>query len=981
MVTFRPFDMRKTLFLSAFLLFVSHILLGQSGYFQQDLSYKIDVRLDDRSHVLRGFETLDYVNNAPNALDTLFIHLWPNAYRDQTSAFARQKREDGSLKYFESETAEGGAIDSLDFKIDGVATSYAAWQGNPDIAFLLLPKPLLPGAKIQITTPFRVKIPNSFSRLGHVEQQYQLCQWYPKPAVYDREGWHPIPYLDQGEFYSEFGTYDVYIEVPKNYVVGATGDLPAGDPEIEWLNERERISKEMLNKPLSEALFKPQFPADQFKTLHFHQEKVHDFAWFCDQSYYVLADTVDLPQSGRKVRCVAMFTNLDRNLWTRGSEYVAKAVYHYSLWNGDYPYNHATAVDGALSAGAGMEYPNITVLGAGGSASNLEMVTMHEVGHNWYYGILGSNERAYPWMDEGLNTFFEARYWRELCNDEMELIPKGLQERLGFNFTHTFMAREGYRLSASQNSDQPVETPAADFTSINYGVVAYMKTGLSFNYLEDYLGRALIDKCFHTYFERWKFKHPYPADVQAVFEEVSGQDLSWFFDAYIRGTHKVDFKITHREQNTFTIHNNSGTALPASLALLDEEGKEIASYWTRPFLKDTTLTVVETEFAAAKINANGEIPEMNEANNSFKKGLFHHRRPMSLDFLYKFPSPDKFHLALLPTIGYNTTDGFMGGMMFYHNLFPERPFSFHVMPMFGFANSHLVGSAGFTYRWLPSKLFRKIELQARVTSFATYLRVRPTLTFYINKARERSPFDHSLSLDVQVLARRYEKGAIAPDDWYLPVYGAAKWKTTAKGALGTFSLDAELGGNVAEQLGRLSVASTYSHRILKKMRASIRGFAGMIAAADNAPWLLQYRVSGSQDPFGEHIIPDRAATTTWLSHQLIRDHGGFSTITNQSYDRGLIALNGNVKLPGKLISLFGDFAHGISKTPTIPNGSWYDAGIRLNFFKEALHINLPVLGTVYGGLPSSGKIWWQGVNFSFDPLKAINGATNGLLKF
>ncbi|MBK9451769.1 MAG: M1 family metallopeptidase [Bacteroidetes bacterium] len=974
--------MKKTLFALLFILFTSILAHSQTDYFQQEIVYKINVRLDDNLHFLHANEEFTYTNRSQDTLDTLFIHLWPNAYKDETSAFARQKLEDGDLKFHDAASEDRGFIDSLNFTVDGKPATWSNWQGNPDIAQLALPSPLLPGGKIVVATPFRVKIPISFSRLGHVGQQYQLCQWYPKPAVYDLEGWHPMPYLDQGEFYSEFGTFDVKITLPRNYVVGATGDLPENDPEIEWLQERERKSHEMFDLPVAEAVWKPEFAPDDLKTLHFHQERVHDFAWFCDKNYYVLADTVNLPVSRRPVRCVAMFTNLDRNLWERGPEYVAKAVFHYSKWNGDYPYNHATAVDGALSAGAGMEYPNITVLGAGGSASNLEMVTMHEVGHNWYYGILGSNERAHPWMDEGLNTFFESRYWKELHNDKMNLIPQGLQDRLGFNFTHTFMNQEGYRLSAAQNVDQPVEGHSAEYTSTNYGVIVYMKSGLSFNYLEDYLGREKIDKCFHTYYERWKFKHPQPEDIQAVFEEVSGEDLDWFFDAYLNGKHKVDFKITKQNENTFTISNKSGTALPASLSLLDDQGKVISTYWTKPFLKDTTVTVTEQDFTAAKVNANGEIPELKEFNNSYRKGLFPHRRPFALDFLYKFPSPDKFHLGLAPVIGYNTTDGFMGGLLLYHNLFPERPFSFHVMPMFGFGNSHVVGSTGFTYRWLPSKVFRKIELQGKMSSYSTFLRIRPSLTFHMNKALERSPFTSSLSLQAQILARRFDDGPLAPDDWYLPVYGAAKWNTQAHTVLSDFELAAELGGNIAEPVGRASIEGSYARRILKKMRGSVRVFGGFAMAPNGTPYLLQYRVSGSSDPFGENILFDRAQSTSWLSHQITRDHGGFSSLTGRSFDQGLLSVNGNLRLPGKFLSIFGDFAVGTSRFFVVgePN-AYYDLGLRISILKESLQFNFPIAGTVFGGLPSSGKVWWQGVNFSIDPLKSIRGLGRGLISF
>lgn len=953
---------------------------GNTSYFQQQVDYKIHVRLDDKLHRLTATEQMTYLNNSPDTLDTIYIHLWPNAYKDRTSAFAKQKKQDGSLKYHDAPIAERGYIDSLDFQQDGKTCTWSSWQGNPDIAWLALANPILPGGKTVITTPFRVQIPSSFSRLGHIDQQYQICQWYPKPAVYDRGGWHPIPYLDQGEFYSEFGTFDVFIDVPKNYVVGATGDLPPGDPEIEWINDRERESRIMLDKPLKESVWEQEFAPDQYKTLHFHQEKVHDFAWFCDKNYYVLADTVNLPGNGKPVRCVAMFTNLDRGLWRRGPEYVAKAVYHYSLWNGDYPYNHATAVDGALSAGAGMEYPNITVLGAGGSAANLEMVTMHEVGHNWYYGILASNERLHPWMDEGLNTYFEGRYWRELNGDKLDMVPQVLQERLGFNFTHTFMAREGYRLSASQNLDQPVEGHSADYLSMNYGTIVYMKTGLTFDYLEAYLGRETIDKCFHTYYDRWKFKHPTPADIQAVFEEVSGQDLDWFFNAYLNGTEKVDFKITKAEGQTFHITNRSGIALPASLSLLDDKGNVTNTYWTKPFLRDTTITIAEQDYQAAKVNADGAIPETKEFNNSFRRGLFPHRRPFSLDFLYKFPHPDKFHLGLVPTIGYNTTDGFMGGILLYHNLFPERPFSFHVMPMFGFGSSHLVGSTGLTYRWLPSKVFQKIELQAKLSSYSTFLRFRPSLTFHLDKKDARSPFNNSVSLQAQVLAVRPEEGALAPDDWYLPVYGAAKWNTDAHGALADFSLNAEVGGNIAEPIVRGSVESSYSRRFLRKMRASFRVFGGLSLAQNGTPYLLQYRVSGSNDPFGEQILLDRAQTTSWLSHQIVRDHGGFSSLTGRSFDVGLMSVNANLRLPGKFLFIFGDFAMGSSRFSVSgqPN-SYYDLGLRIGILKESFHLNFPIVGTVFGGLPADAKTWWQGVNFSIDPLRTIKGLGRGVV--
>lgn len=963
--------MKKPFFFLFLLVFVGPIF-AQTPYFQQDVAYKIHVKLDDQKHFLHANEEIIYTNNSPDALDKIVFHLWPNAYVDHTTEFGKQKVENGSLKFFYSDSEDRGFIDSLNFKIDGQAVKWTEYEGNKDIVELKLNQAIPPKGQVKITTPFRVKIPKSYSRLGHIGQQYQLCQWYPKPAVYDNKGWHPIPYLDQGEFYSEFGSFDVFIQVPKNYVVGATGDLPENDPELAWLAERETKSRQWLRMKKSEAVIEKEFPEGEYKTLHFSQKNVHDFAWFCDKEYYVLSQKVKLPESEREVNCVALFTASERQYWERCPEYIAKAVYYYSKWNGDYPYNHATAVDGALSAGAGMEYPNITVLGAGGSAENLEMVTMHEVGHNWYYGILGSNEREHPWMDEGLNTYFEGKYWQLLHGDSLNMIPKAIQARLGLNFSHSLMGREGYRLSASQGTDQAIDGNAGDYTSTNYGVIVYMKSGLAFNYLEAYLGEELTDKCFHAYYQKWKFKHPYPEDIQAVFEEVSGKDLDWFFNGYLNGTEKVDFRIKNRDENTFTIKNKTGIPLPASLSIMDENGNVVSTYWTEPFLDEAELTVKESNYDRAILNENEAIPEINTSNNLYKnKGFCKRSKPLSLDFLYKFPSSDKYHVGLLPTIAWNTTDGFMGGLLLYHNLFPEKAFSWHVNPMFGFKSSHLVGNSGFTYRWLPNNTFRKIVLNARISSYSTFLRVKPSLTFYLKKTQERNLFDHNFSFSSQILGSRSADQGIAPNDWYLPVYGAFNWQSKAHTRFSDFSADLELGGNIAEEAFRGSITANYSRQFLKKWKANLRGFAGATSSNGIMPYLLQYRLSGSNDPFGEQILFDRAGNTNWLSHQIVRDHGGFNSLTGISAEKGLLSINGSIRTPFKLISLFGDYGYVVN-TQRIGNASYYDAGIRLAIMKDVLQVNIPVIGSVYGGLPTNGKALWQNINFSLAPLNLID---------
>ncbi len=194
-------------------------------YFQQEVNYRIVATLDDVNQTLNGDIEFEYINNSPAALTEIWVHLWGNAFKNRRSAFCKQKLRDGDGKFYFAEPQDLGFYKNLDFLANGQKIAWRYDPKNPDIAILTLAQPLAPGGSIRIATPFLLKIPASFSRLGHVETSYQMTQWYPKPAVYDRKGWHAMPYLDIGEFYSEFGSFDVTLTLPENYVVSATGVL------------------------------------------------------------------------------------------------------------------------------------------------------------------------------------------------------------------------------------------------------------------------------------------------------------------------------------------------------------------------------------------------------------------------------------------------------------------------------------------------------------------------------------------------------------------------------------------------------------------------------------------------------------------------------------------------------------------------------------------------------------------------------------
>ena len=235
-------------------------------------------------------------------------------------------------------------------------------------------------------------------------------------------------------------------------------------------------------------------------------------------------------------------------MWQKAPEYLHDATYYYSLWNGDYPYNQVTAVDGTISAGGGMEYPNVTVIGQMGSDSGLETVIVHEVGHNWFYGILGSNERDNAWMDEGINSFNETRYvltkYGENKGLEFLVDNPNLSQSLDIDgFKYKWIDELSYLFPARLGVDQPIQCHSDNYTSINYGAIVYKKTAAAFFMLQQHLGTERLDKAMQFYFDTWKFRHPTPADLKACLEESTGENLNWFFSDWIQTTKKNDLKL------------------------------------------------------------------------------------------------------------------------------------------------------------------------------------------------------------------------------------------------------------------------------------------------------------------------------------------------------------------------------------------------------------------------------------------------------
>ena len=996
------------------------------GNWQQEVNYTIKVTLDDQLHMLRGSEEFVYTNNSPATLNSLYIHLWPNAYKNKNTALAKQLMMSGKDYLFRNDPEYQGFIDSLDFKADGTSVKLTYDAKHIDIAQLTLNKPLAPGEKVVITTPFRVKLPSGeVSRMGHIGQTYQITQWYPKPAVYDEKGWHPMPYLNQGEFYSEYGSFDVSITLPEDYTVGSTGDLQT-EREIKRLNllaEYNGVTSLKPNQssgvaggksepsteeksepvyPFQENLDKELIPAgmyraadipirrseldwskiDKFyannnpdgnrdswvekakvmKTIRYTQSQVHDFAWFADKTFLVLKGQVVLPRSGRTVTTWAMYTKGSEELWKpHALEYLHDGILKYSQWNGDYPYNQVTAVDGTISAGGGMEYPNVTVIGGVSNKEALEVVIVHEVGHNWFYGILGSNERDFGWMDEGLNTLNEMRYVASKypTNTRLSDMVKGLAKKLGMmGLTHKDEGDLMYRCMASFGVDQPIQSLSTDFSSANYGGVMYQKTGLVFHYLKAYLGDSMFDVCMQAYFERWKFRHPQPEDFRAVLEETSGQKLGWLFDDLIESRKVADYKIVGVKRHLgrsgnqldrigmdVEVKNVGSVNGPIGVQSI-RNGAVYESVWVSPAelkkaassnYEGSCVVKLSTLADTVMIDADRNIPEVNRNNNMWTKG--------GREFKWKFGTgndlPNERNHYWLPAVGWNQYDRMMLGIVLHNTSLPAPKFRYTLVPMYSFGRKSLSGLGDISYNPLGGKRYKSLRIGVSALTFQS---IRDEYHFWIHLNGQES-FSVIKPYAILELGRSNRRKGLSHFieatglfDWQLPkdfelISGLRmRYFGNRKGAISAleFKMDLESLSQSSpwtnSTTGRAQVEAKYTWNYIstKKKARSIefRGYwgkVGMLSDGRRTPdrraytenmYLMLSGASGQQDVFYDEYFRGRNSAPTYANNswggqygfttngqQRMNNMGGMGTATFMGSRSSLTAINFSMSLP------------------------------------------------------------------------------------
>lgn len=462
------------------------------AYWQQSLEYNIKVSLNDVDNTLDAVINIQYQNNSPDTLHFIWMHLWPNAFKNDRTAFSDQLLENGRTDFYFSEEKDRGYINRLNFKVDSVPALLEDHPVHQDIVKLILPKPLAPGNSIQVETAFHEKIPFNFSRGGFTGNAYQITQWYPKPAVYDVNGWHEMAYLDQGETYNEFGNYKVTITVPENYKVAATGNL------------------------LSET------KVGHANSFQFYQANVTDFAWFADKNIIEQQDSLKL--TDKDIRIKIYHSPGENAMWDETLKEVKSSINAYCSLVGEYPYDVISVLENKSNSTATMNYPTLVLVKPGGTAWSRRHEIYREVGQQWFSNVLASNARVNPWMSEGMNGYYFKRLLSENDKNAASVSP-GDKDNFIKKRSPLLPNIVNLQTALVEKKDQPINTGAEFFSKLNAHLIAEDKAALWMDSLEKKMGTPAFDKAMQAYYLQWKFKHPNPQDFKTIAEKVSEQNL------------------------------------------------------------------------------------------------------------------------------------------------------------------------------------------------------------------------------------------------------------------------------------------------------------------------------------------------------------------------------------------------------------------------------------------------------------------------
>ena len=604
---------------------------GEPGpeYWTNKASYKINATLDPSKDAISGSVIITYTNNSPQQLPFLWLYLDQNLFNLNSRGQAKFPATRTSRYGDVNSTFEGG----FNIKSVKLLSSEKGKTSASDVFNLVsdtrmqirLPKPLAHAGTIEIKIDYSYNIPKEGSdRTGILDTKngkiYAIAQWYPRMCVFDDiEGWNTLPYLGAGEFYLDYGDFDYSVTAPANMIVVGSGDLQnpkdvLTPTELKRMAEAKQSDKTVVIRSAEEVSDPSSRPRKGNITWHFKMKNARDVSWAASTAFIWDAARINFP-SGRKglAQSVYPVEANGNNAWERSTEYIKAALEGYSKRWFEFPYNNATNVASNIN---GMEYPGIVFCNAKSKGARLWGVTDHEFGHTWFPMIVGSNERKFGWMDEGFNTFINGISTKDFNNREYVNKRRNSENLEKYIF--------------SDKSETVMSEPDA-LQEANIGVALYYKPGYALDLLRNnILGKERFDYAFQLYIKRWAYKHPTPGDFFRTMENVSGEDLGWFWKEMFIENYKLDQAITGvkyvnndpSQGALVTVENLDRMAMPIYLQYESESGnadtlKIPVEVWQNGAIWIQKINTKE-KLKSVTIDPEHIFPDLNFDNNTWK---------------------------------------------------------------------------------------------------------------------------------------------------------------------------------------------------------------------------------------------------------------------------------------------------------------------------------------------------------------------------
>jgi hypothetical protein len=644
------------------------------GYWQQDVHYTLKVAIDDTEESVAGSEHLIYFNNSPDTLIRVYFHLYQNAFTP--NSYVHNLRKSGKLQTtFGEHEAKGVGTEIVSLQVNGISADFTV---DNTLLYIDLSQPILPGGSAEFDLDFKTfwdkqdggnmrRRMKTFAHDGVTH--FDGVHWYPRICVYDRKfGWTTDQHLGK-EFYGNFGLYEVELTFPNQYIVEATGELQNTN---EAMPPSLREAIDIKNYKTQRTELTQPIPADgTAKTWKYRAVNVHDFAFTADPTYRM----GEVDYNG--VRCIALVQEKNAHLWQPTAEYLKTVVEIYSQEIGPYGYPKIIVAD----ARDGMEYPMLTL--NSGNWPGHRYVIAHEVGHNWFFGMIGNNETYQASLDEGFTQFLTALSLKKLSRQDFygNLVDKGV-------VYGSYMSHAANENTATLNVHSD-HYNSADRHGGGYSQV-YFKTATMLYNLQYVLGDALFSQVMKDYFARWQYAHPYWEDFKASAMQTSKTDLNWFFDEWIESNHTIDYKVAKVKKSknaghTITLKRKTTMQMPLDVNVEFADGSIEKHYipntyftkktdaiiqpkWTGWDQLNTTYKFNTTSTASIKnvqIDPSGRMADVYRLDNSSKTPIdfrFSRYKALSEDY-------DTYNLRWHPNVWYNRRDGIQAGIDLFGGYF------------------------------------------------------------------------------------------------------------------------------------------------------------------------------------------------------------------------------------------------------------------------------------------------------------------------